>query len=653
MLALQKLLSPRPRHAAQAHHLASAAIPVCEQLEQRRLLYAYVVEGTDLADTIDLKTESGYLKVYVNSSFPRLYTDATQLIINAKGGNDRIRIDSSVTMSVVINGGEGNDTIVPGETNETLRGGNGIDVLDCSTFSTALSITLDNLPNDDFGFGESNSVADDISVVIGGRGSDYIDASGVRQPVMLSGGQGNDMLFGGDGNDVLNGNEGVNSLDGGGGKNRITGWGPSPRVRRTKSGAERIAKAPPATAAVYVHRGALSVVGVPQDNKLAVTALSNSRLLVYANGTKWLFYSTGIDTIRLIGGRGNDRLVFAEKGGLFSVELVARGGKGQNTIIMPAVKDDAAPPDKPDPDPDTPIDTPDPDPDTPIDTPDPVVDPEPPAHTPFPLYDATYFKDDPDLASLGFQPIHLTGVDFRANAPDGSRPPDETATRALARAVAAKGQMLVLDIEDMPLDIRKYSDAQVQASIDELGKIVGWVRSERPEVKVGFYSLMPMSDYYTVYLYRWSLENAATKPWCAGNLPRLTKNYENWQAANQRLQPLADKVDFLAPCVYANALDQEGWRLVVEAKLQEARKYGKPVLPFMWMDYFGSAVELAGKLIPKEFWQLQLKTVHDFSDGAIIWGGWRLSPITQKMYRAQWDEQADWWQVTKGFLAEH
>src|SRR5207237_5812528 len=149
------------------------ALPVFQQLEERRLLSAAVdagilsVVGTDANDTIKIglnATDNTKVDVNVNgtiSSFALLNADTTAAITGIK-----------------VSGGNGNDLIAIDQTNggitlpATLIGGNGQDTL------------------------------------IGGAGND-----------VLVGGNGRDNCSGGDGNDSLNGGNGKDVLDGGGGTN--------------------------------------------------------------------------------------------------------------------------------------------------------------------------------------------------------------------------------------------------------------------------------------------------------------------------------------------------------------------------------------------------------------------------------------------------
>lgn len=201
---------------------------------------------------------------------------------------------------------------------------------------------------------------------------------------------------------------------------------------------------------------------------------------------------------------------------------------------------------------------------------------------------------------------------------------------------------LVLDEESVPLDIRRYTKQEVDGGIIKFCHWVDLVHDNYPDVKVGWYAMVPMRDYWTPYQYLYTLETLATnpnQPWYQGNLPKFKANYEAWQACNAYLRPIADKVDYIFPSLYTFYEDRHGWEIYAKANMAEARKYGKPVYPFIWMKYHDSS-KLAGQDVPADYWRMQLDIIKANADGIVIWGGW-LEP---------WNENAGWWRVTQDFL---
>src|SRR5438270_14102203 len=71
-------------------------------------------------------------------------------------------------------GGQGGDTLVGTDLGaDTLAGGPGVDLLDYSTRTLGLNITLDNIANDGQA-GEGDNVMNDVETIHGGLGNDMI-----------------------------------------------------------------------------------------------------------------------------------------------------------------------------------------------------------------------------------------------------------------------------------------------------------------------------------------------------------------------------------------------------------------------------------------------------------------------------------------------
>lgn len=265
---------------------------------------------------------------------------------------------------------------------------------------------------------------------------------------------------------------------------------------------------------------------------------------------------------------------------------------------------------------------------------DPYVPPETSTVT-FPFYDATYFQNKPNLTGYGFRPVFLTDRLFFAGTEgnyDQTRG-DETRTRALARQVAALDQILILDIEHWPVDIRNATEAEVIESIGKLGEIVDWLHDEVPTLRVGYYGLMPIRDYWSPVQYLEAQEHQG-EPWYDGNMPQFRANYQAWQRANDFLAPLVQKVDILFPSLYTFYEDTTGWVKYATANIQEARRYGnRPIMPFIWM-YYHDSTPLRGMQLAAGYWRLELETIMANADGVVVWGG---------SSQSIWDNSAPWW----------
>ncbi|MGE5608709.1 MAG: carbohydrate-binding protein [Bacillota bacterium] len=287
----------------------------------------------------------------------------------------------------------------------------------------------------------------------------------------------------------------------------------------------------------------------------------------------------------------------------------------------------------------------------------------------FHLFDDMTYTGQPkaEMRYLGIEGIYETSNGFLVN---GSY--SEAATRALARRVNALNQILVLDIETMRIDNRiperegateeekaqeqAAANAEVDATLRQLAQLICWAKAECPNLKVGLYGNLPIRDWNTTTMprerepYRTDWVNAvnawkAANDYAAGTQvtvqattggPWITKSLIQW-------------VDCLFPSLYTMAYNRydglNNWRLYAEANIAEARRIagGKPVYPYLWMEYHQNAgAALLGQNLSDAEWQLQLSTVRELADGAVLWGGWTKT----------WNDQASWWQITADFIDE-
>ncbi len=140
------------------------------------------------------------------------FTGVTHIVGNAGAGNDSIRIDGTVTATVDLSGGLGNDTLEAGGGEATLHGNDGNDTL-------IATITKASLFGDDGDDVLKGGLGDDT--LEGGNDSDMLDGGAGNDT--LRGRQGNDILLGGAGNDRLEGEENDDTLDGGAGNDLLIG----------------------------------------------------------------------------------------------------------------------------------------------------------------------------------------------------------------------------------------------------------------------------------------------------------------------------------------------------------------------------------------------------------------------------------------------
>jgi Ca2+-binding RTX toxin-like protein len=112
--------------------------------------------------------------------------------INAQGGVD------------TVNGGAGNDTFFEGTVgngSDVFVGGDGTDLLDYSSRSAPLTVSMNGTAADDGLASEGDNVKADVEDIIGGSGNDVITGNDGDNRII--GGLGNDSLIGGKGNDTF------------------------------------------------------------------------------------------------------------------------------------------------------------------------------------------------------------------------------------------------------------------------------------------------------------------------------------------------------------------------------------------------------------------------------------------------------------------
>lgn len=202
----QELQDDVRRSITQANLSGPAAGPTPPEATVTNTADGIVVDAGDGDDEINVTQDktTNDVTVEVNGE-QHTFTgpDTNNLIIRGGTGNDRVTVDSGVTVDLRIEGGDGNDYVRGGSGNDKIRGGAGNDEL----YGAA--------GNDRIEAGEGNDV------VSGGDGRDYIDGS--RGTDNLYGNAGNDVIYGGEGDDQIAGNEGDDFVEGSGGNDFVSG----------------------------------------------------------------------------------------------------------------------------------------------------------------------------------------------------------------------------------------------------------------------------------------------------------------------------------------------------------------------------------------------------------------------------------------------
>jgi hypothetical protein len=262
------------------------------------------------------------------------------------------------------------------------------------------------------------------------------------------------------------------------------------------------------------------------------------------------------------------------------------------------------------------------------------------------VYDGLGYRNTPDLTSHGVQPARVAySNELWAGATSEDGLPNAETIRAIARGVPP-GVILILDIEHWNI---LQDPSTLEQTTDHLLQIVQWVREGNPDVKMGFYSLAPLRNPFVEVNYARRLDDP-TLPKTAA----FTDLYTSMQALNEKMARLADAVDFVCPAMYTHKALSGGeaeyekvWEIRALNALMEAQQYGKPVLPFIWPQFYDrNSTGADHEDLPADVWLRQLQFLRDHgANGAIIWG-------SSTYESAGWSDLSPWWSATKAFLGE-
>ncbi|HZL37965.1 MAG TPA: hypothetical protein VFC78_21795, partial [Tepidisphaeraceae bacterium] len=258
------------------------------------------------------------------------------------------------------------------------------------------------------------------------------------------------------------------------------------------------------------------------------------------------------------------------------------------------------------------------------------------------FFDALAHYGRPNSVALGLKPLFMVyEPSLWPRPPRDDGPPAESLCRTFARQAGLRREMVCIDIEKWPIDIRVTPRAQVEQNLRKLAQIADWFHDERPDLRIGFYGIAPITDFWTPYNYHTALRLKATSPYWASKEAEYTLGFEGWQRSNDFVRErLGRHIDVLFPSLYQFYDDINGWDIYARANVAEADRYGKAVFPFIWFRYHPNTEALHNKLIPVDQWTRQLELTTRLSEGPVIWGG----------YKETWDPNQPWWQATARFM---
>jgi hypothetical protein len=232
----------------------------------------------------------------------------------------------------------------------------------------------------------------------------------------------------------------------------------------------------------------------------------------------------------------------------------------------------------------------------------------------FKLFDGLLHRGKPNLQRLGLESLPMVWNFWSAGVRHENV--DEGGIAHAVGELPRGTEAFYLDIENWP--VLNVSPETRQQSIQKLIQVARSVRRLSPRSQFGVYGLPPAITY-------WPLVD---------NRPA---EYADWEESNRLLEPLAALADFVLPSLYTFYTDRRGWHTYAEATIREARRYGKPVYPFLWYEYHDSNLLLRGREIDADAWREELQFCRSTADGIVLWGG----------YQQGWSESAAWWQAVR------
>lgn len=237
-----------------------------------------------------------------------------------------------------------------------------------------------------------------------------------------------------------------------------------------------------------------------------------------------------------------------------------------------------------------------------------------------PLYISVVWENLPGAKQFrqeGMEKVYLPDV-------TGDLAGDERSIReinypSLSPKVAATKEnpypVIIIDLEtpSKPYDIRYSSRATVDATIAYVGHLIDVAREAHPGSKIGMYGIPIIPRNQNV------------------------QEYAAWDAANMYLAPIAQKLDFISPSLYATVDPvnvRETWIEDASLEITAARKFGKPVIPFMSPSLYNTNGQIT--FLPVAQWDEYMRYLLNNTEGVVVWdyGGF---------HGGAWDELAPWW----------
>ena len=243
----------------------------------------------------------------------------------------------------------------------------------------------------------------------------------------------------------------------------------------------------------------------------------------------------------------------------------------------------------------------------------------------FNLYNQVRYNNSPKSLMPLLLPIKIASEKQLLNT---DNLPDQAAITSFAGTCPA-GELVTLDLETW-----NYYGSALTSTVNNLINSINYFKNANTTSPVSFYAVPPKQAY------EWSSIDPVNNP----------SGYSGWRYINDRLAPVAAKVDNFQPSFYTYDADTTSWRKMVDTTIAAIRRYSttKPIYAYIWPQYHQGTDPLQLQFIDTAIWKYELRTLYDRANGVIIWTSNKNPDGTF----ISWDPNMLWWQATKSFMVE-